>query len=126
MFGPALIEQTCESLGELAGYFTARRAEVPAKLLNQPNRASWSNGHSKRATTKPPLALTNNPTTTIEIIITPPRELLLALFVPTPKAQKRFIEFFTAQISNDNTRRAHHKATPLGHEHAFDWLVTGT
>lgn len=29
------------------------------------------------------------------------------LFAPTPKAAKRFVEFFTAQINNDNTRKAY-------------------
>ncbi len=36
---------------------------------------------------------------------------LPALFVPTPEAGKRFIEFFTANIRNANTRRAYTKAT---------------
>ncbi len=35
---------------------------------------------------------------------------LPALFVPTPEAGKRFIEFFTANIRNANTRRAYTKA----------------
>ncbi len=34
-----------------------------------------------------------------------------ALFAPTPKAQTRFVEFFTAQVSNDHTRRAYVQAT---------------
>lgn len=33
------------------------------------------------------------------------------LFAPTPKAQKRVVEFFTAQINNDHTRRAYVNAT---------------
>ena len=53
--------------------------------------------------------MTNNPAT--DLIISPPPELMPALFAPTPKAQKRFIEFFTTQISNDNTRRAYVNAT---------------
>jgi hypothetical protein len=28
------------------------------------------------------------------------------LFTPTPKAAKRVLEFFTAQINNDHTRKA--------------------
>jgi len=28
------------------------------------------------------------------------------LFAPTPKAAKRFVELFTAQINNDHTRKA--------------------
>jgi site-specific recombinase XerD len=35
---------------------------------------------------------------------------LPALFVPTPEAGKRFIEFFTANIRNPHTRRAYTKA----------------
>jgi hypothetical protein len=34
-----------------------------------------------------------------------------ALFTPTPKAAKRVLEFFTAQINNDHTRRAYMNAT---------------
>ncbi len=34
-----------------------------------------------------------------------------ALFAPTPKAQKRVVEFFTTQVSNDHTRRAYVQAT---------------
>jgi integrase/recombinase XerD len=34
-----------------------------------------------------------------------------ALFAPTPKAQKRVVEFFTAQVNNDHTRRAYVHAT---------------
>jgi integrase/recombinase XerD len=29
------------------------------------------------------------------------------LFAPTPKAAKRVVEFFTAQINNDHTRKAY-------------------
>ncbi|NEX23572.1 site-specific integrase [Thiorhodococcus mannitoliphagus] len=36
---------------------------------------------------------------------------LPALFVRTPEASKRFIEFFTANIRNANTRRAYTRAT---------------
>jgi site-specific recombinase XerD len=34
-----------------------------------------------------------------------------ALFTPTPKAARRVLEFFTAQINNDNTRKAYLNAT---------------
>jgi site-specific recombinase XerD len=34
-----------------------------------------------------------------------------ALFTPTPKAAQRVLEFFTAQINNDHTRRAYINAT---------------
>src|SRR6202011_1574435 len=33
------------------------------------------------------------------------------LFTPTPKAAQRVLEFFTAQINNDHTRRAYVNAT---------------
>jgi site-specific recombinase XerD len=36
---------------------------------------------------------------------------LVQLFVPTPKAQRRFMEFFTTQINNDHTRKAYLNAT---------------
>jgi hypothetical protein len=45
-----------------------------------------------------------------------PRELVEialkapALFLPEPRASQRFWEFFTANISNRNTRRAYYKA----------------
>src|SRR4029077_20534490 len=37
-------------------------------------------------------------------------DLQPAFFTPTPKAAKRVLEFFTAQISNDHTRRAYMNA----------------
>jgi site-specific recombinase XerD len=46
------------------------------------------------------------------IILAPAPELLPApIFAPTPKAARRVAEFFTAQINNDNTRRAYLNAT---------------
>jgi site-specific recombinase XerD len=49
---------------------------------------------------------------TTEIIIAPSPDLRPApLFTPTPKAAKRVLEFFTAQINNDHTRRAYLNAT---------------
>jgi site-specific recombinase XerD len=48
---------------------------------------------------------------TNEIILFPTANLTPALFTPTPKATRRFMEFFTAQINNDNTRRAYLNAT---------------
>jgi hypothetical protein len=32
---------------------------------------------------------------------------LARLFMPTPKAAKRVVEFFTTQISNEHTRKAY-------------------
>ena len=49
---------------------------------------------------------------TNEIIIAPSPDLRpAALFTPTPKAAQRVLEFFTAQINNDHTRRAYLNAT---------------
>jgi len=46
------------------------------------------------------------------IILAPLPDLIPApLFAPTPKAAKRVVEFFTAQINNDHTRRAYVNAT---------------
>jgi site-specific recombinase XerD len=46
------------------------------------------------------------------IVISPAPELQpAALFTPTPKAAKRVLEFFTAQINNDHTRKAYLNAT---------------
>ena len=43
-----------------------------------------------------------------EIILSPSATLQPApLFTPTPKAAKRVLEFFTAQINNDHTRKAY-------------------
>ena len=42
-----------------------------------------------------------------ELIISPASgDLPAQLYAPTPKAAKRVLEFFTAQINNDHTRRA--------------------
>src|SRR3984885_1617063 len=49
---------------------------------------------------------------TTALIIAPTPDLLpAALFAPTPKAAKRVLEFFTAQINNDHTRKAYLNAT---------------
>src|ERR1700745_1620922 len=45
-----------------------------------------------------------------DLIIAPSPDLQPAFFTPTPKAEKRVLEFFTAQISNDHTRRAYMNA----------------
>ena len=49
----------------------------------------------------------------ILVPVPPPRGELLAasLFAPTPRAAERAAEFFTAQINNDNTRKAYLTAT---------------
>ena len=47
-----------------------------------------------------------------ELIPSPSVHLIPAtLFTPTPKAAKRTLEFFTAQINNDHTRKAYLNAT---------------
>ena len=46
------------------------------------------------------------------ISLSPAPELQSAgLFAPNPKAARRFVEFFTAQINNDGTRKAYLNAT---------------
>jgi len=46
------------------------------------------------------------------ISLSPALELQPAgLFAPHPKAARRFLEFFTAQINNDGTRKAYLNAT---------------
>jgi len=43
-----------------------------------------------------------------QLILAPSPDLLPArLFAPTPKAAQRVVEFFTAQINNDHTRKAY-------------------
>ena len=47
-----------------------------------------------------------------EIILSPAPDLQPApLFTPTPKAARRVLEFFTAQVNNDHTRKAYLNAT---------------
>jgi site-specific recombinase XerD len=47
-----------------------------------------------------------------DIILAPAPDLIPALlFAPTPKAAKRVLEFFTAQINNDHTRKSYLNAT---------------
>lgn len=49
---------------------------------------------------------------TTQLTLSPPRALqTVALFTPTPKAAKRVLEFFSAQINNDHTRKAYLHAT---------------
>jgi site-specific recombinase XerD len=40
-----------------------------------------------------------------------PASVPLPLFAPTPKAARRFFEFFTTQLNNDHTRKAYMNAT---------------
>jgi site-specific recombinase XerD len=47
-----------------------------------------------------------------DLILSPaPAVLPARLFTPTPKAARRVLEFFTAQINNDHTRKAYLNAT---------------
>src|SRR5215472_1238783 len=48
---------------------------------------------------------------TKDLILAPSADLQPALFAPTPKAARRVLEFFTAQINNAHTRRAYMNAT---------------
>ena len=51
-------------------------------------------------------------TPSTEILVSPSRELQPApLFTPRPKAAKRVLEFFTAQINNRHMRKAYLNAT---------------
>jgi site-specific recombinase XerD len=50
--------------------------------------------------------------TTTALILSPAPDLVPArLFAPTPKAARRVLEFFTAQINNDHTRKSYLNAT---------------
>src|SRR3972149_12021441 len=52
------------------------------------------------------------PEATEPTVLTPSADLQPAsLFTPTPKAAKRVLEFFTAQINNDHTGKAYLNAT---------------
>jgi site-specific recombinase XerC len=57
-----------------------------------------------------------------DLIIAPSPDLQPAFFSPTPKAAKRVLEFFTAQISNDHTRRAYMNAA----RHPADWCASNS
>ena len=47
-----------------------------------------------------------------QLIVAPAAGLIPARpFAPTPKAAKRVLEFFTAQINNDHTRRLDRSVT---------------
>ena len=47
-----------------------------------------------------------------DLILSPAPSLTsIALYAPTPKAAQRVLEFFTAQINNDHTRKAYLNAT---------------
>ena len=56
-----------------------------------------------------------------DILVSPSRELHPApLFTPTPKAAKRGLEFFTAQINNQHTRKAYLYASQQSDLHPED------
>ena len=53
----------------------------------------------------------SEPSTRTEIVLSPAPELAPApIFAPNPKAARRTLEFFTAQINNDHTRKAYMNA----------------
>ena len=61
---------------------------------------------------KPPRKRTPDEIETEVLAFAPAPELQpAALFTPTPKVAERVFEFFTAQINNDNTRKAYLNAT---------------
>ena len=54
------------------------------------------------------MGIITNRTAGTELILSLPAPLSPAsLFTPTPEAARRVLEFFTAQINNDHTRRAY-------------------
>ena len=58
---------------------------------------------------------------TSAVILSPAPSLIPApLYAPTPKAAQRVLEFFTAQINNDHTRKAYLNAT----RRFADWCAT--
>ncbi len=65
--------------------------------------------------------------TTALILFPAPAMLPLRLFAPTPKAAKRVMEFFTAQINNDHTRKAYlnaaHRFAEWCEAHDLDQLA---
>jgi len=66
---------------------------------------------------------------TRQLIIAPAAGLVPArLFAPTPKAAKRVVEFFTAQVNNDHTRKAYLNAArrfaAWCEDHGLDELTT--
>jgi site-specific recombinase XerD len=54
------------------------------------------------------------------ILFAAPKLMPAQLYAPTPKAAQRVLEFFTAQINNDHTRRAYLNAT----RRFADWCAT--
>jgi site-specific recombinase XerD len=56
-----------------------------------------------------------------DLIVAPSPDVLpAALFAPSKPAARRFIEFFTAQINNDHTRKSYLNAT----KHFAEWCET--
>jgi hypothetical protein len=51
--------------------------------------------------------------TTTLAVLPSPMVLPARLFAPTPKAAQRVVEFFTAQINNDHTRKAYLNAARI-------------
>ena len=49
--------------------------------------------------------------TTVLTVVPAANLIPAALFAPTPRAAQRVVEFFTAQINNDHTRRSYLNAT---------------
>src|SRR5271157_4165187 len=73
---------------------------------------NWISGETgfTRPTARPKLSMKSVEPTSMrtEVILSPAPGLLPARpFAPTPKAARRVVEFFTAQINNDHTRKAY-------------------
>jgi site-specific recombinase XerD len=69
---------------------------------------------SPKATMAKPdrVARDTTPQRRTQLTVAPAPALLpTPLFAPTPRAARRFVEFFTAQINNDHTRKAYLNAT---------------
>jgi hypothetical protein len=99
-----VIKVSGQSLKDAAGKKPTHLIELDEPLLNAGQGYSQPTlGGSKRHRPNP---MSN------ESILYPDNALPPALlFAPTPKAAKRALEFFTAQINNDHTRLAYLNAT---------------
>ena len=61
-----------------------------------------------------------------ELVPSPSPAVLPALFAPTPKAVKRFVEFFTAQLNNDHTRKAYLQMPPAASHNGAKSTTSGS
>src|ERR1700693_3609674 len=81
-------------------------------MISGPFNAPGSSLRSRTgAPKKTPYELAANPPPISPPLFPAPPVFQVALFTPTPKAARRVLEFFTAQINNDHTRKAYLNAT---------------